>query len=84
VDPAIAAERLRGRPSLELYEYREFQEKVWERYRALVPVFTDAGVRVEMIDASRPPEEVAESVWRALGKMPILRDREEGGVRRKE
>jgi dTMP kinase len=72
LDPAIAAERLRGRPSLDIYEYREFQEKVRDRYRALVPLFADAGVRVEVIDAARPPEEVAESVWRALGKMPIM------------
>jgi dTMP kinase len=72
IDPAVAAERLRNRPSLDIYEYREFQEKVRERYRALVPVLEDAGVRVELIDASRSPEEVAESVWRALGKMPIM------------
>jgi dTMP kinase len=72
LDPQIAAERIRDRPSLEIYEYREFQEKVRDRYRALVPVFQDAGVKVEVIDASRPPEETAESVWRALGKMPIM------------
>jgi dTMP kinase len=77
LDPAIAAERLRDRPSLDIYEYREFQEKVRDCYRTLVPVFANAGVRVEMIDASRPPEEVSESVWRALGKMPIM----EGGGR---
>jgi dTMP kinase len=74
LDPAIAAERLRDRPALEIYEYREFQEKVRKRYRALAPLFVDAGVRVEIIDASRSPEEVAESVWSALGEMPILRE----------
>jgi dTMP kinase len=72
LDPAAAAERIRDRPSLEIYEYREFQEKVRDRYRALLPAFRDRGVRVEVIDASRPPEETAESVWRALGNMPIL------------
>jgi dTMP kinase len=74
LDPRIAAERLRGRPSLEIYEYRDFQEKVRDRYHALLPLFRDAGVRVEVIDASPPPEEVAESVWRALRKMPIFRE----------
>jgi dTMP kinase len=72
LDPRIAAERIRDRPSLELYEYLEFQEKVRERYLALLPAFRDQGVMVEVIDASRPPEEAAESVWRALRKMPIL------------
>jgi dTMP kinase len=72
VDPQIAAERLRGRSSLELYEYREFQEKARERYRALVPLFRDQGVIVEVIDAARPLDEVAETVWRALRNMPIL------------
>jgi dTMP kinase len=77
LDPRIAAERLRGRPSLEIYEYLEFQEKVRDRYLALVPVFQDQGVRVELIDASRSPEEVAESVWREMKKMPIVENREE-------
>jgi dTMP kinase len=77
LDPRIAGERLQNRPSLEIYEYRDFQEKVRARYHALLPRFRDQGVRVEVIDASRPPEEVAESVWSALEKMPIIRDREE-------
>jgi dTMP kinase len=78
LDPRIAGERIRGRPSLDLYEYRDFQEKVRERYRALLPLFRDHGVMVEVIDASRPPEEVAESVWRALRKLPIFEgEREE-------
>jgi dTMP kinase len=83
LDPRIAGERLSGRPSLELYEYREFQEKVRERYHALLPGFQAAGVRVELIDASRPPEEVAESVWRAVENMPIVRKgrSEKGGVK---
>jgi dTMP kinase len=81
LDPRIAAERIRGRPSLEIYEYLEFQEKVRDRYRALLPAFRDRGAAVELIDASRPPEETAELVWRALRKMPILGEggREEQG-----
>jgi dTMP kinase len=76
LDPAVAAERLRGRPSLDIYEHREFQEKVRGRYRALAPEFQAAGVEVVILDASRPPEEVAESVWSAIKKMPILGERE--------
>ena len=73
LDPRIAVERLRNRPALEIYEYREFQEKVRARCHALLPGFQAAGVRVELIDASQPAETVAESVWRAIENMPILR-----------
>ncbi|MDR2158805.1 MAG: dTMP kinase [Treponema sp.] len=72
LDPEIARERLRDRPALEIFEYLEFQMKVRDRYRALLPRYRDQGVRVEEIDAALPPEEVARRVWRALQKMPIM------------
>ncbi|MDR1898831.1 MAG: dTMP kinase [Treponema sp.] len=72
LDPEIARERLRDRPALEIFEYLEFQIKVRNRYRELLPRFRDQGVRVEEIDAARSPEEVAREVWRALQKMPIM------------
>ncbi|MDR0624278.1 MAG: dTMP kinase, partial [Treponema sp.] len=73
LDPRIAVERLQNRPALEIYEYRDFQEKVRARCHALLPAFQSAGVRVEVIDASRTVEAVAESVWRAVENMPILK-----------
>jgi thymidylate kinase len=47
----------------------EFQIKVRDRYRALLPLFHS---RVETIDASKKAEEVAEEVWRAIQKLPII------------
>jgi dTMP kinase len=72
LDPEIALERIRCRPGRDIYEYREFQFKVRDAYKALLPRYAAGGVRVEVIDASRPPEEVAEAVWRAIEKMPIV------------
>ena len=72
LDPETACERLRDRRSLEIFEYLEFQRKVRDRYRALLPRYREEGVRVEEIDAALPPEEVALGVWRALRNMPIM------------
>jgi dTMP kinase len=72
LDPAVASERIKNRPAREIYEYLDFQIRVRERYRALLPEFTRRGSRVETIDAARSPEDVAREVWGAILKMPIM------------
>jgi dTMP kinase len=72
LDPEIAWRRLEARDGREIYEHREFQITVRERYRALLPEYAETGVRVEYIDASAKIEEVAEQVWMAVRKMPII------------
>ena len=72
IDPEIALNRLQQRPSLEIYEHIDFQKKVRERYLSLLGEYRGAGVRVEIIDAAQNVEKVAEDVWRALSKMPII------------
>jgi dTMP kinase len=73
LDPQIAQKRLNNRPSLEIFEYPEFQMKVRERYLFLLNEYRNAGVRVELIDASQSVEQVASQVWSALSKMPIFK-----------
>jgi dTMP kinase len=73
IDPQIAQKRLNNRPSLEIFEYLEFQMKVRKHYLSLLNEYRDAGVRVELIDASQSVEEVASKVWSALSKMPIFK-----------
>lgn len=72
IDPETAAKRLQSRPSLEIYEYLEFQRHVREKYRSLLGEWQAAGTRVAVIDAALPPEKVAAAVWSALQKMPIF------------
>jgi dTMP kinase len=72
LDSETALRRIQARTGRDIYEYPDFQRKVRSRYKALLPRYEDAGVRVETIDASLPPEEVAEQVWRAVLKMPIM------------
>jgi dTMP kinase len=76
IDPETAIGRLRGRASLEIYEYREFQVKVREKYLSLLEMYRGAGVRVETIDASKSVREIAEQVWSVLAQMPIMKKRE--------
>ena len=73
VAPEIAQKRMENRQKKDIYEFLEFQVQVRERYRALLPEFEAAGCKVVIIDASRPPDEVADEVWKILQKMPILK-----------
>jgi dTMP kinase len=72
LDSETALKRIESRTRRDIYEYPEFQREVRARYRALLPRYADAGVRVETLDASLPPEDVAERVFRAVLKMPIM------------
>ncbi|MDR2102444.1 MAG: dTMP kinase [Treponema sp.] len=75
IDPERAQKRLGNRRAKEIYEYLDFQVQVRERYRQVLGWYRDQGGRVEIIDASREPGEVAEAVWRIIQKLPIM----EGG-----
>jgi dTMP kinase len=72
LESETALKRIASRSGRDIYEYLDFQIKVRACYKALLPRYEEAGVRVEHIDASLPPEEIAELVWRAVRKMPIL------------
>jgi len=62
-----------GRPSLEIFEHIEFQEKVRKQYHTLFEEYRKAGVRIEIIDAAQSMEKVAEDVWSKIAKMPIIK-----------
>jgi len=70
--PEIAMERLQSRHSLEMFEYLDFQAKVRQKYLSLLDMYREAGVRVEIINAEKSPDEVSCQVWGALSKMPIM------------
>ena len=73
IEPAIAQQRMAGRPSLEIFEHIEFQEKVRRQYHSLLEEYRKAGVRIEIIDASQNVDKVTEDVWSAMAKMPIIK-----------
>ncbi|MDR3166542.1 MAG: dTMP kinase [Treponema sp.] len=75
IDPEGAQKRLGNRPVKDIYEYLDFQIQVQEGYRRALAWYRDQGGRVEIIDASREPGEVAEAVWRIIQKLPIMEGR---------
>ena len=72
IESETAQRRMAGRDLKEIYEYLDFQVQVRERYKSLLPQFAAQGVTVEVIDASPPPEDVAQEVWQIIRKMPIF------------
>ncbi|MDR2471826.1 MAG: dTMP kinase [Treponema sp.] len=79
VDPRTAMERIQNRGETERYEEPDFQAKVREAYRALLPAWEEAGVRLLSLDGRRPEEELAAEIWSALEKMPIMQGSEQHG-----
>ena len=67
-----AQKRMAGRKQKEIFETLDFQTEVRRRYKLLLPQFASEGVRVEIIDASLTPGEVARQVWRLIEKIPIF------------
>jgi len=73
IDPEIALGRVKERSTLEIYEYREFQEKVRNKYLSLTETYRAAGARVETIDAGKSPQEIADQVWSIISSLPIFK-----------
>jgi dTMP kinase len=73
IDSGIAMERLEGRKDREIYERLDFQVRVREAYRKLLPLYERAGVRVLLLDGKEAPEKLAEEIWRAVREMPIFK-----------
>jgi len=73
IDPQIALSRMKSRSSLEIYEYREFQEKVRGKYKSMIEIYRSGGARVEVIDASKSAQEVSDQVWSIISSMPIFK-----------
>ena len=74
VDPHTAMKRIGRRTEKnEIYEKPDFQAKVREAYLELLPAYERAGVRLLRLDGTRPPEELAGEIWRAVQEMPIIK-----------
>ena len=73
IKPETALERLKNRDTVEIYEYLDFQNKVYEKYLTVLETYSKAGGKVEIIDASKSPEEVADRVWSIITQMPIFK-----------
>jgi dTMP kinase len=72
LDPEIAINRMKDRRSRDIYEYHDFQLKVRDKYLSLLGFYREAGVRVEVLDASKSAGLVADLVWSIVSQMPIF------------
>jgi len=72
IEPETALRRVKERTSSEIYDYLEFQTLVREKYISSLEIYRAEGVRVEVVDASKNVQEVADRVWSILCQMPIL------------
>jgi len=73
IEPQTALARMNNRSSLEIYEYREFQEKVREKYKILIETYRSAGARIETLDASKNAGYISEQVWSIVSSLPIFK-----------
>jgi len=73
IEPKTALARIKNRSSLEIYEYLDFQEKVRAQYKRVIEEYRAAGAKVEIIDASKTADEVADQVWSIICQMPIFK-----------
>jgi dTMP kinase len=72
LDPELAQKRLEDRRIREIYEDLDFQVQVRAGYYRALDWYRDRGGRVEIIDASGKPGEIAGAVWRLIRKLPIM------------
>jgi len=72
IDPETALSRMKDRSTLEIFEYREFQEKVREKYKSLIKIYQEKGAKIEVIDASKSAQEINDKVWSIVSQMPIF------------
>jgi dTMP kinase len=73
IKPEIALERTKDRSSREIYEYLDFQKKVYEKYIAVLEMYKNLGARVEKLDASKGKDELADQIWSLICEMPIFK-----------
>lgn len=76
LDHDAAMDRVERRAgTLEIYEKRDFQRLVRERYRQIIPGFAarEPGMKVVHVEASLPVADIAEIVWREVQNLPIFK-----------
>jgi dTMP kinase len=75
VDPDTAMKRIGNREEKqEIYEKADFQARVRAAYLELLPFYEQQGVTLLRLDGTRPPEELSEEIWKAIQKMPIIKE----------
>lgn len=71
IDPKVSLARIAGRGVTEIYEKEDFLRKTEAEYEKVVASFrkdAESGMKVVEIDASLPPDEVFDIIWKTLSE----------------
>ncbi len=68
----VCMERLSSRKNAEIFEKRDFQQKVISAYRETLSLFTHSKMAVHVIDGTLRKEEVFGKIWEIIASMPII------------
>jgi dTMP kinase len=70
--PEVAAQRRSSRGGEELFDAMELQQKIYDNYQRAFSRAEAEGTRVVRVDGNRELEETADTIWKALGNLPIF------------
>lgn len=68
----LCQERIRGRQNPDLFDKVAFQTKVRAGYLLAFHKYKEASMKVHCIDGGRPAQQIFDSVWRVIKKLPII------------
>jgi len=73
LDSEAAIKRIgKRKEEQEIYEDLEFQKKVRAAYLDILPFYEEAGIKVIRLNGEKAQDELADEIWSALCKMPIM------------
>ena len=72
LDAETAQKRLSRRPQKEIFEYLDFQIRAGELYKKILRNLSSRGIRIEIINAALPLEEVTLKVREKILNLPIF------------
>lgn len=64
--------RLGSRQGPELFDGADIQDRILENYRRGFDLYRDCGLRLHVLDGTRPPEDIFEKLWKIIGAVPML------------
>lgn len=67
IDPDLSLDRIRGRGSMDIFENLPFQREVARRYRSIIGLFGETGMKIHLVDARMDPDSVCQEIWDLMG-----------------
>ena len=76
IEPEVSLKRITGRGFTEIYEKESFLKKTVIQYHKALEEYSkpekNDGMKVIILDATRPKEEISTIIWNEIKKLPII------------